>query len=433
VTDPERDPGRSRVESLFQSTYGRSAAEVEAALVPVSMAGKRFRVHRAARESFQRVARRVDALVAADPSLDRFFAHPGGTFVWRPIAGTDRLSAHSYGVALDLDPALGDYWRDSAHPGWHNRVPQALVDAFEAEGFAWGGRWFHYDTMHFEWRPELSACRPAAGPALDPSPPAAVYPWIGEPGVPPVAEPLEARFAPPAGFARVPVEPKSFGAFLRGLPLAPRDTPAVAFNGDPLYGNGFSPNVAAVAAIDVGTTDLQQCADSIVRLDAEWRWSRGERDQVYRTASSQRLSFPRWLSGDRVRAVGSRLVETRSALPQPATHRAFRKGLDMVFGWANTASLSKEGVQVSLPDLRPGDFMVMPGVPFGHAVLVLDEARAADGRSALLLGQGYMPAQSFQVLRSGPASPWFIVTPDARAIETPFWQPFPVDSLRRFP
>ena len=38
---------------------------------------------------------------------------------------------------------------------WRNRFPQAIVDAFEAEGFIWGGRWYHYDTMHFEYRPEL--------------------------------------------------------------------------------------------------------------------------------------------------------------------------------------------------------------------------------------------------------------------------------------
>jgi hypothetical protein len=432
VTDPEQDPGRIRIEPLFRATYGQSAAEVEAALVPVSMAGKKFRVHHRAREAFERVARRVDALVAADPALERFFAHPGGTFNWRPIAGTDRQSAHSYGIALDLDPSQGDYWRNGASARWHNLVPQSLVDAFEAEGFAWGGRWFHYDTMHFEWRPELFACRAPGASAESAAPAAQLYPWMGEPGVPRVAESLQERFAPPAGFARIPVEPGSFAAFVRGLPLAPRDTPAVTFKGDRLYGDGFSPNVAAVAAIDVGTADLQQCADSIIRLDAEWRWARGRRDQSYRTASGQTLSFAHWLEGDRVRAVGPRLEERRTAPRQGPTRRAFRGWLDMVFGWANTASLSKEGQQVSLAELQPGDFMVMPGVPFGHAVIVLDLARAPDGRQALLLGQGYMPAQSFQVLRPGPLSTWFVIAPDAKQIETPFWQPFPVESLRRF-
>jgi len=50
------------------------------------------------------------------------------------------------------------YWRWQRPPAplrWRNQIPQAIVDAFEAEGFVWGGRWFHYDTMHFEYRPEL--------------------------------------------------------------------------------------------------------------------------------------------------------------------------------------------------------------------------------------------------------------------------------------
>ena len=93
-----------------------------------------------------------------------------------------------------------------------------------------------------------------------------------------------------------------------------------------------------------------------------------------------------------------------------ASRAAFRKWLDNVFGWANTGSLARDAVPVSLDDLRPGDFVVQPGAP-GHTVLVLDLARAPDGRRALLLGQGFMPAQSFQVLRPGRRDgAWFIVT-----------------------
>jgi hypothetical protein len=102
--------------------------------------------------------------VAKAPELARFFRALGGTYNPRRIAGTDRTSAHAWGIALDLDPALGDYWRDARSPRWSNRIPQAIVDAFEAEGFVWGGRWYHYDTMHFELRPELldPECRSSA-------------------------------------------------------------------------------------------------------------------------------------------------------------------------------------------------------------------------------------------------------------------------------
>ena len=118
-------------------------------------------MHRKAAPAFTRVAARIAALVAGDRALAPFVARLGGTFNARNIAGTDRPSAHSYGIAIDLNDTLSDYWRWEKR-GWRNRIPQPIVDAFEAEGFIWGGRWFHFDTMHFEYRPELldGSCYP---------------------------------------------------------------------------------------------------------------------------------------------------------------------------------------------------------------------------------------------------------------------------------
>jgi hypothetical protein len=163
VVDPDDDPGRVRIEAVLRATYGATATEVVAALVDVSLRGHTVRVHRKVEEPFRRVAARLDEAARADPTIDRFFRHLGGTFNWRVIAGTDRTSAHAWGFAIDLDPALSHYWRnDGATIAWKNSIPQAIVDAFEAEGFIWGGRWFHYDTMHFEYRPEMldPSCAP---------------------------------------------------------------------------------------------------------------------------------------------------------------------------------------------------------------------------------------------------------------------------------
>jgi hypothetical protein len=163
VTDVEQDPGRVRVESLFRATYGADARAVESALVDVKIAGHVVRIHERVAPALSRVAARIDALSRADPSLRRYFRALGGTFNPRKIAGTDRSSAHAWGIAIDIDTSMSDYWRNAkGEPVWKNRIPSAIVEAFEAEGFAWGGRWFHYDTMHFEWRPELfeDRCRP---------------------------------------------------------------------------------------------------------------------------------------------------------------------------------------------------------------------------------------------------------------------------------
>lgn len=156
VVDPEHDPGRVRLEPLFAATYGATASAVSAALVPVDFAGHKVSFHRRAAPALARVASRLDALVRNDASLGRYLRSLGGTFAARKIAGTEQTSAHAWGIAIDLDTTMSDYWRNQSGPVvWRNRIPQSIVDAFEAEGFVWGGRWFHYDTMHFEYRPEL--------------------------------------------------------------------------------------------------------------------------------------------------------------------------------------------------------------------------------------------------------------------------------------
>ena len=148
VTAADDDPGRTRLDALFRAVYSPKE------LVRVDFAGHKVLVHKRAPAAFARVSTRIAALVAADKTLAPFVARLGGTFNARNIAGTDRPSAHSYGIAIDLNDAMSDYWRWEKN-GWKNRIPQAIVDAFEAEGFIWGGRWYHFDTMHFEYRPEL--------------------------------------------------------------------------------------------------------------------------------------------------------------------------------------------------------------------------------------------------------------------------------------
>jgi hypothetical protein len=67
---------------------------------------------------------------------------------------------HAYGAAIDIGARYSDYWVWAQSRGdlpYRNRIPEEIVEAFEAEQFIWGGKWYHYDTMHFEYRPELFA------------------------------------------------------------------------------------------------------------------------------------------------------------------------------------------------------------------------------------------------------------------------------------
>ncbi|MCB9582460.1 MAG: hypothetical protein H6717_35820 [Polyangiaceae bacterium] len=264
---------------------------------------------------------------------------------------------------------------------------------------------------------------PAAPPVAKQNQPKlnrAAYPWLGSES----AEPLEARFAPPAGYTRVALKQESFGYWLRGLPLSPPDTPVRTYAGSVLH-PASDRRIAGVVDIDVGQADLQQCADAVMRLHAEWKWSRGERDASYRAAAGLPLPFARYARGERLVPHGAKLSWEPSG--KAATdHAAYRKYLDSVFAWANTVSLEKQAKAVDA--VRPGDFFILPGNP-GHTVLVVDLAKKGDQMLALL-AQSFMPAQSVHVLRSANGSPWFTLRPGADVV-TPFWKPFPWASLRR--
>jgi hypothetical protein len=159
------DPGRIRYEPLFAKMYGDCRnGEVAGRLVAVpwlpERGGGSVRVTpvNGVAETLKRVVRDLAALPAA---LTRFLVPSSGTYNCRVIAGTSRMSVHGFAAAIDINASHADYWRwakpvDGRIP-WRNRVPLAIVEAFERHGFIWGGKWYHYDTMHFEYRPELIA------------------------------------------------------------------------------------------------------------------------------------------------------------------------------------------------------------------------------------------------------------------------------------
>lgn len=153
----DHDPGRIRYSPFFSLVYGSDRREVESHLTNlVWMPGVSDQVIQITRvnDVHKRLAG-ISQILLERPHLHKFTAKTAGGYNWRVIAGTDRLSAHSWGIAIDLDPAWGDYWKWSDQHEYVNRIPLEIVEVFEAHGFIWGGRWFHYDSMHFEYRPEL--------------------------------------------------------------------------------------------------------------------------------------------------------------------------------------------------------------------------------------------------------------------------------------
>ena len=160
------DPGRIRSDALMMRLYGASARAVEADLVPVEWFGTTLRVTK--RQGAAAALEKVRDELAAKPALKRYLAPSAGTFNWRKVSGARNLSVHSFGAAIDLNTNFADYWvwsggKPGKVPTYANKYPLEIVDIFERHGFVWGGRWYHYDTMHFEYRPELIAIAKAAG------------------------------------------------------------------------------------------------------------------------------------------------------------------------------------------------------------------------------------------------------------------------------
>lgn len=149
---PTEDPGRERSDALMRALYGDDASRLQLVTIKIGKSAVRFSARQQAAEALRRVAASLENL-ARDPALNEIIFPLGGGQNWRSIAGTTRLSSHSFGIAIDLNPQKGTYWRESSERPV--AYPQAIVDAFEAEGFIWGGRWVHFDAMHFEYRPEL--------------------------------------------------------------------------------------------------------------------------------------------------------------------------------------------------------------------------------------------------------------------------------------
>lgn len=248
----------------------------------------------------------------------------------------------------------------------------------------------------------------------------AAYPWLD---VADAKHSLEQRIPPPAGYARVKVD--GFGAWLRGLPLKPGRPQVLLHNGRPKSNQDAH---FAVVDIDTGKGDLQQCADCVIRLRAEYLWEKRE-PIAFDFTSGDRCEWSRWAEGWRPVVSGSR-VTWRKGGSGGNSYAEFRRYLRTVFSYAGTLSLERETEGAS-GAVEPGDIFLRGGSP-GHAVLVLDVAEK-DGKRVFLLGQGYMPAQDFHVLvnpNDPKLSPWYAAD-FGEELKTPEWT-FRRNERRRF-
>lgn len=183
----ESDPGRVRSEAFFEKMYGQCRKQPAGGCASVSCSGAtRLEgvpwLRKSGGEEMQATSVNgaaaklrlvAEELQALGPAFTAYLVPPGGSYVPRCIARTTRLSVHSFGIAFDINPHYGQYWQYGLPPMlgerevrerniklvYRNKIPLEIVTVFEKHGFIWGGKWYHFDGMHFEYRPEFLALK----------------------------------------------------------------------------------------------------------------------------------------------------------------------------------------------------------------------------------------------------------------------------------
>jgi hypothetical protein len=209
----------------------------------------------------------------------------------------------------------------------------------------------------------------------------------------------------PEGYERVLQNENSFGFYLRELRLK-KDNTVYLYNGQPKSNQTAQ---YAVLNMSVGNKDLQQCADAVMRLRAE-----------YLKLQNKPICFT---DNNRKKYCWDQYKQ-----------RGWQGYLETVFGMCGTLSLEKELKQRDWKELTAGDVLIKGGSP-GHAVLVIDVARhKRTGELIYLLAQSYMPAQDIHVLKNTSnksLSPWYSAA-SSSIILTPEWT-FYAPQLRKWP
>ena len=217
------------------------------------------------------------------------------------------------------------------------------------------------------------------------------YPWETS-----NQELLVNRHPLPEGFALTNVDESSFEHWLRCLPMKPKGTPIKLFNGKKKVLQALN---GGVLDIDVGKTDLQQCADAVMRLRAEYLYSKKKFANIhFNYTSGFNAEYSKWREGYKIGVKDNKAYYYKKTESTDKTYQGFRKYLWNVYNYAGTYSLNKELKKQSTKNIKEGDVLIIGGFP-GHVVMVAAAAENASGEKAVLLIQSYMPAQNIHIVK----------------------------------
>lgn len=219
---------------------------------------------------------------------------------------------------------------------------------------------------------------------------------------------IASRYHCPDSFYRIKYDSASFQFYLSNLKLKPVGTQVKYFDGSLKSRYAYS----SVVDMEISPVDLQQCADAVMRLRGEY---------LYHTKQFNKISF-RFLGDGKMHTFNEYAAGDKS-------YKKFRKYMDYVFSYANTASLHKQLYPKSFYKMEIGDVFIQKGQPYGHAVIVVDICQNKKGEKKFLLAQSYMPAQETQILLNPNGKGSWYSKPESVKLYTPEWT-FDTSDLR---
>ena len=245
----------------------------------------------------------------------------------------------------------------------------------------------------------------------------------------PEEETIMFRFRTPAGYRRTSVEEGCFAEFLRNYPLKKAESPVLLYDGRE---KGNQRAHAAVLQLPIENEDLQQCADSVMRMYAEYLWESKQYDKImFHLSDGFEASYLKWREGYRIGFENDKPYWYKKT-GYDDSYETFVKYIRIVFAYAGTASMEAlETKETLLSELKAGDVFIKGGSP-GHVVMIMDVCENETGSKAFLLAQGYMPAQEFHVLKNPfhENDPWYYEEEVTYPFRTPEYS-FEEGSLRK--
>ena len=229
---------------------------------------------------------------------------------------------------------------------------------------------------------------------------------------------LESRISVPSGYQRTEVEEGSLGDFLHQYPMKAYGSKVHLFDGSEKYNQSAH---ISVFDLPIENYDLQQCADSVIRMYAEYFWNTKQYERIaFHYTSGFLAEYPKWREGNRIKVDGNTVTWVKSA-GYDDSYECFVEYLKNVFSYAGTLSMyCEEAVEIPLGEAKAGDVFLYGGSP-GHVVMIVDVCENEDGEKAFLLAQGYMPAQEFHLLvnENHLEDPWYYESEISYPFSTP--------------